>query len=140
MGWRTAYLAAIRDTEQKLIGEQLLQAHKMEALGLLAGGVAHGFNNLLTVIVNCATFFPKPCSTSRTAHVKQIWAPGTPKRWWPNCSRCRRRKPSQPRPIALGRRSAAGAAAAAHASGNIELSTVPADLAGHGRPGRLSRC
>ncbi|MHB8907627.1 MAG: hybrid sensor histidine kinase/response regulator [Syntrophales bacterium] len=49
------YVAVKRDlTEHLRLTAQFQQAQKMEAVGLLAGGVAHDFNNMLSVIIGHA--------------------------------------------------------------------------------------
>ncbi len=38
-------------TNQRKIQEEILKASKLESIGVLAGGIAHNFNNILTVIL-----------------------------------------------------------------------------------------
>lgn len=62
---RIVSMVAVREdiTEKVTAEEQFLQAQKMDAVGCLAGGVAHDFNNMLSIIIGFAEL-SRSCVTS----------------------------------------------------------------------------
>ena len=69
------YVAVKRDvTKERELEEQLRNAHKMEAIGRLAGGVAHEFNNLLTSVIANVGLLQMDLAESNTAseHIEEI--------------------------------------------------------------------
>ena len=58
-GRRCRLVVAQDRTEEKRLQAQLFQAQKMEAVGILAGGVAHDFNNILSVILTYSSLLSR---------------------------------------------------------------------------------
>ncbi len=82
MDGKTAIMVIARDITQQVVAERekraleqkLLQVQKLEAIGRLAGGIAHEFNNLLNGIIGYAELVKESLSASHPAfeHVEQI--------------------------------------------------------------------
>ena len=68
-----AHLRALRESE-----EGLRQAQRMEAVGQLAGGVAHDFNNMMSVVIGFSEFVLAHLDDAhpQRAHVEEIMRAG----------------------------------------------------------------
>ena len=63
---KTAVLGIARDiSKRKRFEEQLLHSHKTEAIAVLAGGIAHEFNNALTSIVGNIQLLEMVCADNK---------------------------------------------------------------------------
>ncbi len=62
------------EEQREALNRQLRDAAKWESLGVLAGGVAHDFNNILTVVLGSANLARRglPANSSAAAYLDQI--------------------------------------------------------------------
>jgi len=70
-----ASLAYLRDiTDYKNLEDQLRHSQKMEAIGALAGGVAHDFNNILAAIIGFAEMVEEdiPLGKPKIEHIQRV--------------------------------------------------------------------
>ena len=55
-------------TERELLQQQIVRNQKLESIGVLAGGIAHNFNNALTGVLGYISFAKKFLESSHGAH------------------------------------------------------------------------
>lgn len=62
------------EADRAALARQLADAHKWEELGVLAGGVAHDFNNILTVVLGSAVLARRavPADSPAAGYLEQI--------------------------------------------------------------------
>jgi len=62
---KPALIGTVLDvTQRRILENQYMQAQKMEVIGLLTGGIAHDYNNILTSIIGYATLL-KMCTPEK---------------------------------------------------------------------------
>lgn len=66
MGRNVAIMVDI--TERELLLEQMIKSQKLESLGVLAGGIAHNFNNVLTGVMGYISFARMFLDPSHKSH------------------------------------------------------------------------
>jgi hypothetical protein len=71
-GRRARLVLATDVTETKALEAQLVQSQKMEAVGRLAGGVAHDFNNQLGVILGYTELLMRQAGEAQRGKLEQI--------------------------------------------------------------------
>ena len=68
-GWPNHYDVIVEDiTERRSLEAQFRQSQKMEVVGLLAGGISHDFNNLLSIILGNSELLLETNQTAAQQH------------------------------------------------------------------------
>ena len=105
MGKVHGMVAVVRDvTERRKMEEELLKMEKLESIGILAGGLAHDFNNILSIIMGNVSLAkmdlkPEEDTFEMLAEAERAAAPG-PGYYETVADLCQRRgAPSRPWPV-----------------------------------------